>query len=44
VDDQGNRAILAGNYSLILGGAQPQEAQSKSEAGFTVTGTQPLPK
>jgi len=44
VDDQGNRAILAGNYSLILVGAQPQEAQSKSEAGFTVTGTQPLPK
>jgi beta-glucosidase len=44
VDDQGNRSILAGKYRLILGGAQPQETQAKSEAGFTVTGTTPLPK
>jgi len=44
VDDQGNRAILPGKYTLTLGGAQPQEAQSKSEAAFTVTGTHPLPK
>jgi len=44
VDDQGNRAILPGKYTLTLGGAQPQEAQSKSDAGFTVNGTQPLPK
>jgi beta-glucosidase len=44
VDDQGNRSILAGKYTLTLGGAQPEETQAKSEAGFTVTGTAPLPK
>jgi beta-glucosidase len=44
VDDQGNRSILPGKYSLVLAGAQPQEAQSKSEATFTITGTQELPK
>ncbi len=44
VDDQGNRSILAGKYSLSVGGAQPQETEAKSEAGFTVTGTAPLSK
>jgi beta-glucosidase len=44
VDEKGDRAILPGKYILTLGGAQPQEAQSKSEATFTVTGSQPLPK
>jgi len=44
VDDKGERAILAGKYGLSIGGAQPGETQSKSEASFTVTGTQPLPK
>ena len=44
VDDQGNRSILAGKYTLTLGGAQPQETKAKSEAAFTVTGTAPLPK
>ena len=44
VDDQGNRAILAGKYMLSVGGAQPQETTIKSEAGFTVTGSKPLPK
>jgi beta-glucosidase len=44
VDDQGNRSILAGKYTLTLGGAQPEETKAKSEAGFTVTGTVPLPK
>jgi beta-glucosidase len=44
VDDHGNRSILAGKYILTLAGAQPQETQSKSEATFTVTGSQPLPK
>ena len=39
VDDQGNRSILAGNYTLTLGGAQPEETKAKSEVGFTVTGT-----
>jgi beta-glucosidase len=44
VDDQGNRSILAGKYTLTLGGAQPQETDAKSEAPFTVSGTTPLPK
>jgi beta-glucosidase len=44
VDDQGNRAILEGKYTLTLGGAQPQETQAKSEAGFAVTGSMALPK
>jgi beta-glucosidase len=44
VDDKGNRSILAGKYTLTLGGAQPQETEAKSEAGFTVTGTAPVPK
>jgi beta-glucosidase len=44
VDDKGDRAILAGKYILTLGSAQPWEAQSKSEAAFTVTGSEPLPK
>ncbi|MGA2808105.1 MAG: glycoside hydrolase family 3 C-terminal domain-containing protein [Terracidiphilus sp.] len=44
VDDKGNRAILAGKYTLTLAGAQPSETESKSESAFTVTGTAPLPK
>jgi len=44
VDDQGNRSILAGKYTLSVAGAQPQEATSKSEAAFTVTTTANLPK
>ena len=44
VDDQGNRSILAGKYTLTLGGAQPQETEAKSEAGFMVSGTVPVPK
>ncbi len=44
VDDQGNRSILAGKYTLTIGGAQPKETEAKSEAGFTVIGTASLPK
>ena len=44
VNDQGYRAILEGNYTLTLAGAQPQETESKSAASFTVTGSLPLPK
>jgi beta-glucosidase len=44
VDDQGNRAILPGKYTLTLGGAQPDETQTKSAAEFTVMGTMALPK
>jgi beta-glucosidase len=44
VDSKGDRSILEGKYDLTLGGAQPQDTDAKSEATFTVTGTQPLPK
>jgi beta-glucosidase len=44
VDDQGNRSILPGKYTLSIGGAQPQETQAKSEIDFTVDGSAPLPK
>jgi beta-glucosidase len=44
VDGQGNRAILEGKYILTLAAAQPQETETKSEAGFSVTGSAPLPK
>ena len=44
VDDAGNRAVLAGKYELSIGGAQPEETEAKSEAGFTVEGTEALPK
>jgi beta-glucosidase len=44
VDDQGNRSILEGKYTLSIGGAQPEETKAKSEAGFTVSGTMALPK
>ncbi len=44
VDDQGNRAILEGKYTLTVGGTQPQETAAKSEAAFSITGSMPLPK
>ncbi|HUX45055.1 MAG TPA: glycoside hydrolase family 3 C-terminal domain-containing protein [Terracidiphilus sp.] len=44
VDDQGNRSILPGKYSLTVGGAQPQETAAKTEAGFIITGSKALPK
>ncbi|MGB6194628.1 MAG: glycoside hydrolase family 3 C-terminal domain-containing protein, partial [Terracidiphilus sp.] len=44
VDDQGNRSILAGKYTLSVGGAQPEETKAKSEAEFSVTGTKALQK
>ena len=44
VDEQGNRAILAGKYTLSVGGAQPQETSAKSEASFAISGVKALPK
>jgi beta-glucosidase len=44
VDAQGVRSILSGKYTLSIGSAQPEETQAKTEAEFTVTGTQELPK
>lgn len=44
VDERGNRSILAGKYTLWLGGAQPHETDAVSKAEFTVKGTLALPK
>ena len=44
VNDKGIRTILPGKYTLSLGGAQPQDTATKSEASFTVTGTLELPE
>ena len=42
VDEKGDRAVLAGQYRLSVGSAQPGETAQKSEAEFTVRGTAPL--
>jgi beta-glucosidase len=44
VADSGRRMILAGKYRLTLAGAQPQDAASKGETEFTITGTMSLPE
>jgi len=44
VDEKGERSVLPGKYELTLAGAQPDETKARSEATFTVTGTQPLPR
>jgi beta-glucosidase len=44
VDATGQRSVMAGTYSLSVGGAQPKETAAKSEISFTVTGTANLPK
>lgn len=44
VDEEGNRAILSGKYTLWVGGTQPRETDAKSEAEFTITGTKSLSK
>ena len=44
VDDKGERSVLPGKYQLTLSSTQPDETKTKSEASFTVTGTQPLPR
>ncbi len=44
VDRQGTRKILEGPYRLTLSSTQPAETAIKSEARFTVHGTQTLPR
>jgi beta-glucosidase len=44
VDAAGNRVILAGEYSVALGGAQPEDSPAMPSATFTVTGTKQLDK
>src|SRR5208283_679982 len=44
VDQKGNRVIVPGEYSVSLGGAQPQDAASVLIGKFNVAGTAELPK
>jgi beta-glucosidase len=44
VDQIGNRVIVPGQYTVSLGGAQPQDAASVQTGKFNVTGTAELPK
>ncbi|HEY9128009.1 MAG TPA: glycoside hydrolase family 3 C-terminal domain-containing protein, partial [Acidobacteriaceae bacterium] len=44
VDEKGSRSILPGSYTLTLSSAQPTETSTKSEAAFSITGGEALPK
>jgi beta-glucosidase len=44
VDEKGNRVIVPGEYTVSLGGAQPQDAASVQTGKFNVTGEAELPK
>ena len=44
VDQKGHRVIVPGEYTVSLGGAQPQDAASVQSSKFNVTGTAELPE
>jgi beta-glucosidase len=44
VDANGNRVIVPGEYTVSLGGAQPQESASVQIGKFNITGKAALPK
>ncbi|HTJ29724.1 MAG TPA: glycoside hydrolase family 3 C-terminal domain-containing protein, partial [Acidobacteriaceae bacterium] len=44
VDEKGKRSVLPGSYTLTLSSTQPGETSTKSEAAFSITGTEALPK
>ena len=44
VDANGNRVIVPGEYTVSLGGAQPQESASVQIGKFNITGKAELPK
>ena len=44
VDEKGNRVIVPGEYTVWMGGAQPQDAASVQTGKFNVTGRAELPK
>ena len=44
VDSRGTRVILPGDYTVSLGGAQPDATASSQTGKFTVTGNAELPK
>ncbi|MFT4114679.1 glycoside hydrolase family 3 C-terminal domain-containing protein [Silvibacterium sp.] len=43
VDDQGVRSVNAGDYSIFVGGQQPEEGKGVSTT-FSITGQQAMPK
>jgi len=43
VDEQGNRAVQPGEYSVMIGGAQPSAAEHAT-GSFAVTGAEPIPE
>ena len=44
IDAKGNRVIVPGEYTVSLGGAQPQDAGSVQNGKFNISGTVELPK
>ena len=44
VDKDGNRVIVPGEYTVSLGGAQPQDAKSVQTGKFNIAGRAGLPK
>jgi beta-glucosidase len=44
IDEQGNRVIVPGEYTVSLGGTQPDDATSVLTGKFTVAGKAELPK
>jgi beta-glucosidase len=43
VDEQGRRAVQPGEYSVMIGGAQPSAAEHAT-GSFAVTGSEPIPE
>ncbi|MGA8109231.1 MAG: glycoside hydrolase family 3 C-terminal domain-containing protein, partial [Acidobacteriaceae bacterium] len=44
VDEQGNRIIVPGDYTVSVGSGQPGDASDVKTAAFTITGRKELPK
>jgi len=44
VDEKGNRIILSGEYTVSLGGSQPNRSSPVLSGGFNIEGTSELPK
>ncbi len=44
VDEQGNRVILPGQYTVSIGGTQPGDSASVLTGTFTIAGQEELPK
>jgi beta-glucosidase len=44
VDAMGNRIIVPGEYSISIGGAQPEDSAQVQTASFRVAGTKQLDK